>query len=447
MTINFKKEIFLRGIICLNIFLLNPLSLLAESEGKFFISEDGTYAIDCFKGSYKYLLDDSGLEKDKWYSKAQMLKILSSTISNTYKELDKKQVDDIAKETYSEIIKKSEDYCMQDAADFQKRGNYKYQEKDFTGAINDYEKAIKIDNKNFLTHFKKALAQEDIGEIDKAINSYNISIKLNPNYSNAYTNRGILKFQKKNYEGALSDLNKSIGLEEYFKAFNNRGLVKSKLGDKKGAVDDFKKAIKLEPNNYNIYLNLGDILLNDLEKYEEALVNYEIALKLNPLESDKWLIYIQMGKTKKLQGKFRESEDYYKESIKLKPENFIGYFTLGNLYLKEQDFTKAINAFNKANELNPNIEFVINSLKKSYYERGVFKAQKKQYSFAVDDFDKAIKIDSLYADAIVDRAAAYLMLKNADRYCNDINKAISLNNIKAKTIYSEVEKLGFSCTN
>ena len=67
--------------------------------------------------------------------RAQMLKILSSTISNTYKELDKKQVDDIAKETYSEIIKKSEDYCMQDPADFQKRGNYKYQEKDFESFV------------------------------------------------------------------------------------------------------------------------------------------------------------------------------------------------------------------------------------------------------------------------------------------------------------------------
>ena len=87
MTINFKKEIFLRGIICLNIFLLNPLSLLAESDGKFFISEDGTYAIDCFKGSYKYLLDDSGLENDKWYSKSQMMKILSSTITLAYKDI------------------------------------------------------------------------------------------------------------------------------------------------------------------------------------------------------------------------------------------------------------------------------------------------------------------------------------------------------------------------
>ena len=55
---------------------------------------------------------------------------------------------------------------------------------------------------------------------------YNRAIELKPDYANAFNNRGIVKDNSGDYEGALRDYNRAIELKpDFATAFNNRELL------------------------------------------------------------------------------------------------------------------------------------------------------------------------------------------------------------------------------
>ena len=62
------------------------------------------------------------------------------------------------------------------------------------------------------------------------------------------SNRGVVKYDQGDLQGALSDYNKALELNPGdAEAYNNRGVVKYERGDLEGATKDFDRAIELDP--------------------------------------------------------------------------------------------------------------------------------------------------------------------------------------------------------
>lgn len=118
-------------------------------------------------------------------------------------------------------------------------------------------------------------------------------------------------------------------------------------------------------------------------------------------------------------------------------ENFCLLFELNDLYVNNEKFTftassvedstKAIELFTKAIELNPNFKF-------SHFGRGIAKYQIKDYKGAILDQTSAIKIDSSFIKAYINRGDSiywdnFYRQNKSDFYKNvidDYNKAIEL---------------------
>lgn len=100
------------------------------------------------------------------------------------------------------------------------------------------------------------------GNYDHAIVNLTKAIELNPNFAEAYNNRGIAYRKEGDYDHAIDDYTKAIELKpDFAKAYNNRGNAYSDKGDYTRAIADYTKAIKLKPDFASAHNNRGTAYL------------------------------------------------------------------------------------------------------------------------------------------------------------------------------------------
>ena len=84
------------------------------------------------------------------------------------------------------------------------------------------------------------------GDNREALTDFNRAIELDPNFSEAYNNRGNLRLDSEDRQGALADFNRAIELNpSNATAHYNRGLLRVDFGDRQGAVADLQVAADL----------------------------------------------------------------------------------------------------------------------------------------------------------------------------------------------------------
>ena len=82
-----------------------------------------------------------------------------------------------------------------------------------------------------------------------AISDFTKAIQINPQFFEAYGNRGFSKDKIGDSRGAIADYTKAIKINPKDEiAYSNRGLTKKSQGDMKGACSDWKKATGLGTN-------------------------------------------------------------------------------------------------------------------------------------------------------------------------------------------------------
>jgi len=133
-------------------------------------------------------------------------------------------------------------------------GNQKMQEKDFDGALRDFSDAILEanpfpDNVKSGAYLSRSRAYEGKGDLDKALEDLNKAIKLEPKSVHAYQNRANLHQKRNEPDEALADYGKSIKMNPKFPfAYKSRGLLLLRQGKDAEAGADFAKFIDLYPD-------------------------------------------------------------------------------------------------------------------------------------------------------------------------------------------------------
>ena len=166
-----------------------------------------------------------------------------------------------------------------------------------------------------------------------------------------YFNRGIEKFDSKDFYGAIEDLNKCIVLhsdpEIISSIYSLRGSVKGSLGEHNGAISDCTKAIELNPNNDSAYLLRGSVKVY-LKDTNGAISDYTKVIELRP---DGIQAYYQRG-----QIKFNKKDNYdaisdFTKVIELEiddPMRGMAFFFRGALKNRLGDIKGACEDFRKS---------------------------------------------------------------------------------------------------
>jgi tetratricopeptide (TPR) repeat protein len=117
-------------------------------------------------------------------------------------------------------------------------------------------------------------------KIQEALDDFNKTLALAPNYTEAYVNRGNVLRDNKRIEDALKDYNKAIEIKPDFAiAYFNRGTLFMNEKRNVEAFKDLNKAIELKPSYYQAYHNRGNIFTNE-KKFEDAIKDYSKAVEL-----------------------------------------------------------------------------------------------------------------------------------------------------------------------
>lgn len=267
------------------------------------------------------------------------------------------------------------------------------------------KKIIENDVKRYLPkyeyYFYLGLISDDYKE---KLKYYNKAIKDNPQFTDAYINRGLVKNELQDYDGSIEDYNKAIEMDSKCSlAFNNRGYTKYKKGDFEGALQDYNKAILLNPK-LNIALD------------NKAKLLAEVCLKDDDAFSEKF--YLSLGIQEINKGNFLEGIKNVDESLKYNDKSDVAYFYKAVAYHNLNNIDLAYENYSKTIELNK-------KMVDAYYNRGqiIAKDNPKQ---ALDDFVSAVALDPKFIDAYYAIAAIQKNLGHYEDAIKNLDKILEL---------------------
>jgi tetratricopeptide (TPR) repeat protein len=263
-----------------------------------------------------------------------------------------------------------------------------------------------------------------ISKYDQDIEKYTNIIKQNPNDADAYFRRGMAYSSKGDYERAIQDLTKSIALEPVSEAYNNRGYIYAERGNYNQAISDFNKSIELDPEHASSYYNLG-VAYSNLEDYQQAIACFSNSIKIEP---DKAITYHARGMAYNHIKESNKAINDFNKAIEMVPMYTDAYISRAKAYDNKEDYIHAISDYDKALQLQPNNNNI-------FFSRGDVYRKNGDYKNAFDDFSRAIILDSNRYEAYVNRSQIYKNTGDYNHAMSDIEEAIKIKSDSPEPYY------------
>ena len=315
-----------------------------------------------------------------------------------------------------------------DAKLYNNRGYIRMGLEQFDPALQDFDKATELAPKYKNAFNNRGLLRIAQKRYSDALTEFNRAIEIDNNYVDAYNNRGFAEFESGQIERALADFNQVIRLNpEYVNAFNNRGLLRARVGDFENAAIDFTNAMMLEPLNpkyyehrREVYLKQGAVdkaiadekkiawlieyhrltaavaatadpvdELTDRAKHwvqinnlERAMMDLDRALSIAPRSAESLVVRASLHLRQKAISNARSDA----EAALAIESNQEAYSILGDAFLSQGDFDRAIENFARTRRVDPNVAA-------AYYGKAKVLTKQGQSEEAKDSLERALALD------------------------------------------------------
>ena len=208
-------------------------------------------------------------------------------------------------------------------------------------------------------------------------------------YQNRANLENTLHEKLKWYEKAYEHFTEALKLKPDFTGvYINRGAVLRDINEFDGALNDFDNAIEMEPESANVYHERG-IYYAKIDDSEKALKDFNIAIDLDTECAD---FYNSRGTTYKNIGEVDLAIENYNKAIELDPEFPVAYNNLGVVYDEKSEYDKAIEMYSKAIDLRSIYANAYSNRGCAYLEKGdIYRANEDFFSLAIlqSDYGKA----------------------------------------------------------
>ncbi len=224
--------------------------------------------------------------------------------------------------------------------------------RDYRAALEELEKALKIDPDSGRLHFEYARSLQQAGEIQRAVEECEKSIELDPDQADPHF--------------LLGQIYRS------FAESRQPGMV-----DK--SVDSYRRAVELEPGHAEALYYLGylSLLRGDHEQADSAFARFN---QIRPSYTKAFLYRAQalvgLGRTE-------DAIEVLKSSLNSGDENPENLTFLARLYQQVQRYDEALDLVQRAEEVAPTLEL--------RFDKGVILARQGQFDEAIPLFRELLE--------------------------------------------------------
>ncbi|MDD4888542.1 MAG: tetratricopeptide repeat protein [Phycisphaerae bacterium] len=275
------------------------------------------------------------------------------------------------------------------------------------------------------------------GRLDEAIEELTTALKQNPNFPEAYSNRGeAQRLRAEEFEGAegvellqmaIRDFGEAVQRNSGFaQAYNFRGLAQFSLGRRTGdlqryaeALKDFGMSITCKPDYAAPYAGRGWLRLEMAKdsRGERQAETFQLALgdlsKAIELEPKLWQAYNHRGFIRARLGKVEEAIRDQTTAHELAPREVSPLIQRGLVYRTQKKMDEALRDFTRAVELSPRDPLCFRNRADVFTRLG-------RYDDAITDLTAAIEARGDYAPAYKDRADVYLLMGERTKAAQDM---------------------------
>ena len=200
-----------------------------------------------------------------------------------------------------------------------------------------------------------------------------------------------------------------------------KGKALMKEGKFREALAFLNGAIESDNDNYEA-LNARGVVYYELKEYQNALLDYDLALKLKP---DYYRPYYNRALLKVAQNDGNSALKDYAEAVRLDPKNAEIFVNRGQLLAALAQPDAALRDFEQATVLDS-----ANAL--AWYNRGNVLFQREEFQQAIQNFEKAVKNDSKFGKAFHALGVAQILENQKEVGCLNLKQAERLKYPAAK---------------
>lgn len=273
-----------------------------------------------------------------------------------------------------------------------------------------------------------------VGKIEESITAFQNSINRNShdlaaqhNLHQIYREKGIAALQAKNHTQADAYFKKALryAARDASAVYRLMGESYEKRGDFATAVSHYQKALETNPVDRNIQDALAGchnnhgVKLRGAKRWDDAINAYNRALALAPTltiaRSNLIDALLQRAKQQRETGDLDAAIATYRELAALETENSDAHSRLGELYLKQNAYTKAIESFLFAYELKPNFSQTRHNLVVAYSTYAQYLDAQGRHDEAIHQLRQALAVAPMQVNLHVSLARVHQRAGDLDR--------------------------------
>jgi len=202
------------------------------------------------------------------------------------------------------------------------------------------------------------------------------------------------------------------------RAFNGRGVAHMRSGDVESALADFETALRLHPSYATVLYNIAKCHIKKAN-YTQAIVYLVKALESPYTVITKGQIQMTMGIVYLKQQDPSRALRYFDVALDINPDLFYVYYYRALVYAKLKDFTQAIEQMNTFLKYVWAVEYL--------NLRGVYYFNDEQYDQALNDFNEALKLSPNDSAIYCNISDVYLKQDDIKKALETIEHAAALN--------------------